>query len=240
LGLGVGLAAYLEQSTPKLDPVTLRSIGRPSTGTVSVLIDRTDPLTTAEQRALVDRMRELDLHGLRSNDLLTVWELGTTEEGPLRQVFAKYFPGREANRLWGNPEATAARCDNQFWSQLLAALRSIPTHAGSSRSPLLAAIHELSEQEEFTSHTTARRVVVVSDLMENSPAVSFYRKRPDFAEFRTTPAFPALRADLRGAVVEVLYITRPCETPVDAARVREFWRACFRHEGAASVSLERL
>ncbi len=134
----------------------------------------------------------------------------------------------------------AAQCESLFWSPLVSVLRSVPAHAGANRSPILSAIQELSEQDEFAGRVAARRLVVVSDLFENSAATSFYRQRPDFNAVRALPTFAALRANLRGASVEVLYITRPGDGQIVGVRVREFWREYFQLCGAGSVTFQRL
>jgi hypothetical protein len=104
----------------------------------------------------------------------------------------------------------------------------------------LSAIHELSEQDEFAGRVAARRLVVVSDLFENSAATSFYRQRPDFNAVRALPTFATLRANLQGASVQVLYITRPGDSQIVGVHVREFWREYFHLCGAGSVAFQRL
>jgi hypothetical protein len=240
LGAGFALALLVERAMPALDPVTLQAAGRASEGSVSVLLDLTDPMTPAQRGRLEVRLRGLEREELRANDLLSVWELSSTDEGPLRRLYARYYPGRDANPLWSNPGRVAARCDSLFWVPLVAALGSLPTRPQAHRSPILSAVRELSEQADFVSSMPRRDLVVVSDLAENSGIASFYRSQPDFEAFRTSAAFPAVRANLRGARVHVLYMTRPNETAAAGAHLREFWRAYFNACGASAVEMRRL
>lgn len=239
LMLGIGVALLLASSEPRLDPKSLCAANRASTGVASVLIDRTDPLSAVQEARVQDRLRQLELHELRSNDLLEVWELHQTDEGPLRCMFAKYFPGRDANPLWANPAVVAKRCDSLFWAPLLDALRS-PAARHVAHSPILSAVHELSEQSEFSPAKRRRTLLVISDLLENSDAGSFYTGREDFAAFRISAAFLRLKPDLRGANVEVRYIVRPELSPAASERARCFWRDYFRASGAAVITFERL
>lgn len=240
LGLVVALGVAVEQSTPRLDPLTLEAIGRPSTGAVSVLLDLTDPLTATQQRRLEARLRELVVRGLRDNDFLSIWQLGSTDEGSLRRLFAQYFPGREANPLWANPDRVAARSDSLFWAPMLATLRSLTATPRSDHSTILSALCELADQADFSSSKLRREVLFVSDLRENSTVANFYRFRPDFTKLRATSLYPSVRANLRGVTVDVVYLTRPGETPAAAEELRQFWKAYFSDCGATVVRFERL
>lgn len=239
LMLGLGVALLLTSSEPRLDPVSLRAVNRPSTGVASVLIDRTDPLSALQEARIKDRLRQLELHELRANDFVEVWELRQTDEGPLRRLFARYFPGRDANPLWANPSAVASRSDSLFWTPLLDALRP-PVSGHVAHSPILSAVRELSEQSEFSAAKSRRTLLLISDLLENSDAGSFYAAREDFRAFRVSAAYLALRPDLRGANVEVCYVVRPDLSPAASERARCFWQAYFRASGAAVITFERL
>lgn len=240
LGLGFLLALLVEQATPRLDPVTLRAAGRPSDGSFSVLFDVTDALTAVHVDRFGARLRELEQENLRPNDLVSIWELGATEEGSLRQLYVRYFPGRDANPLWGNPDRAAARCDSLFQAPMLAVLRRLSTRPRADRSPILAALRELSEQADFVTPRSRRELILVSDLEENSSAACFYRTRPSFQTFRASSAFRAVRADLRGVTVRVFYLTRPGVTPTTGAHLRDFWRAYLTACGASAVEMRRL
>ncbi len=72
LGAVFSVAAVIERAAPRVDPITLRVDGRPSRSSVCVLLDATDRLTGSQEQCLEDWLRELELHELRVNDLVSV------------------------------------------------------------------------------------------------------------------------------------------------------------------------
>ena len=235
---GVVGASLVEYAAPKIDSASLRAIGQPTSGCVSIVLDVTDPLPPGQQQSLDEQVRGLEVEDLRPNELVTVWRLGRGEDGPER-LFARYYPGRRVNPIWGNPARVAARCDSLFWKPMLEQLHALP--AGSAdHSPILESVREIAEQPEFADPTKPRRLLIVSDLFENTDILSFYKNVPAFEGFESSPAFGRARANLGGVVVEVLYLARPGESAATADQLREFWRSYFSACGAGPVRFEKL
>jgi len=232
------VASLVEHATPKLDSTSLRAIGKPTNGCVSILVDVTDPLSPAQLQSLVEQARGLEVAGLHPNELVSIWKLGPGE-GQLDRAYARYYPGRTANPVWGNSQRVAARCDSLFWKPMLEHFKVLP-QAASDRSPILESVREISEQPEFSELPQPRRLVIASDLVQHTSELSFYESVPTFESFKTTHAFGKLRADLHGVSVQVLYLSRPSEPAAMTAQLRNFWRGYLRECGASSVTFRRL
>ena len=239
LGLVGALVAWQQLRTPVLDPVTLRAAGQPVRGEVAILLDVTDPLTPSQVAAATEWLRQLELVELLPNEHLTVWALGTWESGGLERVFTRYYPGRESDPILHNPSGSAASCDSLFSRPLRAAVQRAATGRHYPRSPILEAIQEIARQPEFADARIPRHLVVVSDLLQHTPALSFYRRVPSFQAFHQTPQFAALRAELRGVAVDLLYLPRS-EVGGAGARLIEFWREYVVACGSRSVRVRRV
>ena len=239
LGLGIAFAGLMQALEPKRDPVTLCPEGKAVAGHFVVLFDRTDPMSDLQRQRALDELHSIERSRLRPGELLSVWAIGDYEEGTVRCLFSRCYPGREAHALWENPAFIGAACDSLFTKPLDSALASLPREERASRSPIMSAIREISEQPEFTEVHGPREIVLISDLMENTAAFSLYRNRPDFQLVRTLRAHDKTRADLRGVIVNVLYVGRR-DNQVSTADLLEFWQAYFADCHAAAVRFHRL
>jgi hypothetical protein len=83
-----------------------------------------------------------------------------------------------------------------------------------------------------------RRIVIVSDLVQNSEALSFYRGE-DWASFEASPGFARLARNLDGAEVTIIRIPR-ADARVDAGAVDDFWVRYLEAQGAGRVEVEPL
>ena len=76
-----------------------------------------------------------------------------------------------------------------------------------------------------------RRLIVVSDLLQNSDAISFYKNEPDFQRFRGSPQARGLNPDLRGVEIELWLIQRKQRQQGDGAAVLQFFHSWLAEHG---------
>jgi hypothetical protein len=233
-----GVAAWQDIHTPALDPETLRAAGKAVTGNVTVLLDVTDPLTPKQLAAIGEWARDLDRSTLRPNERVMIWALGVHSEGGLGCIFSRYFPGRVSDPILHNPTLNAARCESLFTRPLVEAVARVASGRHVERSPILESIREISSEPEFDAQPR-RCLVVISDLQQNVPSLSFYRRVPRFSAVRSSRYFSRVRANLSGVAVQVLYVPRGA-WDVGRSDLREFWGDYLISCGASSVSFQRL
>lgn len=240
LGLIAGTVGWRDAHTPRLDPITLRATGRAVPGEVVILLDVTDPLTLEERGSLTEWLREFELTTLRPNEHVSLWVLHSGQAGGLERRFCRYYPGRETDALLHNPARSGAVCDSLFSTPLRAAVTDAAAAAPSPCSPIFEAIVELSQQPEMADGSTRKRLIVASDLWENTPRLSFYASVPNFVAFQRSLLFTAARANLHRATVDVLYLPRKSASASLDQSLSAFWREYFAACGAGRVRLERM
>ena len=76
-----------------------------------------------------------------------------------------------------------------------------------------------------------RRIIIVSDMLQNSDVVSFYRGQ-EWADFQASRDFARLGRNLNGALVEVLRLPRDEPAIRDPEAVDHFWVRYFDYQGA--------
>lgn len=212
---------------PQLSADTLCPVDGPRAVTV-VLLDASDdwPDVTARQvrTRLLDLADTLPTYGLLELRLLTPGDPAG------RVLFAKCNPGNGEglSELTANPEMVRRTWAAGFRDpieQLVSA--GIPAGPADT-SPIMAAIQRIAV-DRFEGRAAAdipKRLVVVSDMMENTPAYTQYGGNLDYAAFRASPAYQGLRTDLAGADVTILYVQRQrAAAPIPSGAHIAFWTA---------------
>ena len=86
--------------------------------------------------------------------------------------------------------------------------------------------------------TAGRRLVVVSDLLQNVPGYSHYQSPPDFEQWRGTPyAREFLDLSLLGVRVDILYLKREVTRSLQTRGHVTFWEEYFHAVGAVVDTL---
>jgi hypothetical protein len=240
LGAVGGFAAHLHNAENAFDPITLCPNGRDPSAVTEVLLDLTDPLSADQSRALRVRLRHLAQIELRKHELLTIWGVGEFEDGSLRRLFSRCNPGRESNWLYQDPARVEARFDSLFGDSLSRLAKSLVLNGHSPSSPILESIQEISELPEFDDSRAPRRIIVVSDMLQNTGRFSNYRAGSSYAALRKAPAFRALHADLRDTPIEIVYLPRRRDAALQGPEHRGFWRQYLMGCGAQRVEFSRL
>jgi hypothetical protein len=241
--LGVLAAAgwfWFGSRADRLDPATLCPASGPK-GHVVLLVDRTDPLNFTQKQAFLAYLAEFGRGRVGEGELLSVFVLGGDLPAHARPVFALCNPGRgEGKSLWtANPERLRRQFEQKFSKPVAELAERLQTATAAPVSPIMEML-QLVAVNGFRAAAVEgpRRLYVVSDLLQNTPAFSHYRAEPDFAGFRETPLFAKVRTDLTGVEVELAYLLHNPER--QTRRHAKFWEDYFRELGARVVAVRVL
>lgn len=222
---------YLQQYTVKLNPDTLCPKDGPLALTV-ILVDRTDRLNTVQREAIRVRLDEVRAQTPR-HGRIALFSIGPTEQELLRPEADLCNPGAvtEASQVYQNIRRVEQRW--QTFNQRLAQAVETTVQSGEQpASPIMESIQSaaLSTFARATPQMP-KRLIVVSDLLQHSPALSLYQRLPRFADFKTTEGFRQLRAPLAGVEVEILYLRRPTARSIQSKALIEFWQQYVGENG---------
>lgn len=232
-------ALVLARGSPA-DSRTLCPAAGPSAVT-AILVDATDALSPIQRAAVDTRLSRL-IAGLRKDESVALYSLRPEGE-PLRSIITLCRPSRpdETNPFTGNRRMAAERFDAVFQPKLRAALAAVMTGSPAKRSPIMAAIQAIAVSA-FQSADAARprrtpplpkRLVIVSDMLENSQAGNHYAAPPDFVTFRQTAAYAHVRSHLEGVSVTLFYLRRDDGGAIQGRGHIDFWNAWFADQGAS-------
>jgi hypothetical protein len=235
-----GLAyVYATQPAPVARDANLCGPGVPPAVT-AVLLDVSDPLPAAARKEVATTLGDL-VAELPAEGLLDVRALDPATPGG-RPLATLCNPGDGAgsSALTANPALMRDRWAKRFHAPIEAALSRGLDGTAAPSSPIMSTIQAIA-LDRFAGKRLAdarKRLVVVSDMVENAPG---YRQRADnlsFARFAALPAHRDLRADLAGADVTLLYVQRA--NGFDTGRHVAFWADWFRDSGGRLAEARKL
>lgn len=207
---------------------------------VVVMIDRTEVIYTPVQ---ADQIRQTILdarNGLEISERLSVYELNHRGEIRNTNRFSVCNPGRgdQINPLYRNPQRVQARYEALFDRPLDLALEGLFDLIESPVTPLLESLAELTTRPEFDSTTPRRRVVLISDMFQNTGLYTVYSPtRQDLRNRLPQPGqvAEAIRAEygdgLRGLELDVYYVDQPGWNAEERTLIRAHWQAVFGELG---------
>ena len=142
--------------------------------------------------------------------------------------------GEEANALYQNPGMIEERYRKEFREPFDSIVSAMLDSRGADRSPIMESLQALLVSAPgFVDATYPRRVIVVSDLIQNSETFSFYRG-DIWRRFIRSQDAERLAGRLQGVEVEICRIPRPGGR-VDKSAVDDFWVNYFDRAGVNRV-----
>lgn len=207
---------------PERDAATLC----PKTGPVEqvlVLVDVTDPVGSIAQSDILNQLDAVADRLPRGG----LFELRTLRTGDARTdtIFSACNPGdgSDLDHWTGNPEAARRRWTESFDGPLRTAMDEALQAESADTSPIMAGVQQIAVDRLGTQQAKSipNRLIIVSDLLENTPAFSMYRSGPDFEAYRASSAPAEYGTDLAGAAVEVWLLRRGTEFA--GSELADFW-----------------
>lgn len=206
----------------------------------AILIDATDSLSDSQEKAVREEIENLR-RNLAEHEWIGVFVLNDVNLVLPEPAVAKCNPGSDPNPLYENPGQVLLRFEREFKKPLDDAIAQlVETTKPSATSPILEMIRAVALDRTYVM-TRNRRLIVVSDMLQNVPQYSHYRAGADFDAWRDTDyAQEFLQLSLLGVDVEILYLKR-VDGDVRHLQTRShvrFWEKYFDAVGATVRTLK--
>ena len=232
LGSLAGLAGFiwhLNVEKSRFDPETFC----PHDGSdwhTAILIDASDPLSSTQVKRVLEMLGDLR-RDLRLHEWVGLYVLDENDYALPQPEFALCSPGSEeqANPLYENPERIRRTFEEEFQQPLVLAVEELGTEGQpeQSTSPILEMIRAVATDRSFRFSGT-RRLVIVSDMLQNMPEYSHYRGTADFGQFSGLEyAKPFLGMSLLDVDVEIIYLKRAQTARLQTRGHIRFWEEYF-------------
>lgn len=206
---------------------------------VGVVIDKTD-LYSPEQAARIEALVLENRDRLQISERMTLFELDARGELVNTDDFSLCNPGRgdQINPLYRNPQRVEARYQALFEGPLQAALADLVEPKESPSSPIIESLARLAVTENFDPETPGRRIVLVSDMLQNSQLFTVYGRNRGALESRLPDPRDVAAAiedevgdALAGVTIEVYLIPRRNWERDQETVIRAYWSEVFRQLG---------
>lgn len=205
---------------------------------IVLLVDTTDPFTPTQRLAFAALLRELGSVHVKKGELLSVFVLGEAADPSSEPVFEMCNPGNgdHANRWTSNPEKLRKRHDERFARPLEAIVERLDATKPAQASPIMEMLQVVAINGFRRNGVSGRkRLIVVSDMMQNTASYSHYRGDNDFHRFRELPYFQRVKTDLRTVSVELRYLMH--SPAIQNRKHAKFWEDYFREMGASLTAV---
>ena len=207
----------------------------------AILIDSTDSLSTSQVKSIREEINALR-NRLALNEWVGIFVLDEDDLTLPAPVVALCNPGNEstANPLYENPMQIQRRFDQEFRKPIEEAVEELADLPPKPTSPIFEMVRAVALDRDFDS-TRKRRLIVISDMLQNTAVYSHYRGDADFERWQgTNHAKEFLQLSLLGVEVEILYLKRPEVRSLQTHGHVAFWESYFDAVGAEVNTLKPL
>lgn len=229
-------AAAAMNEPPTTDSQTNCRMDRKDPAHIIVLVDQSDPFNETDI-AWVRALLEDEARALPKYGRLTLSVPNADAAYDPVTVWSACSPGSAAgaNPIFQNPRMIEQAWQSRFHKPLMARAEAVLVDNVAPSSPLMEAMFTLGDRPDFQENIPARRLILVSDLMQHSASFSMYKTGTDWAAFEGSQLMD-MRPGLEGVDVVARVVPRQ-EYALPLGEVKAFWQRWFKDTGAAYGSV---
>ena len=237
-GIGV-IAIIINNSKIELDENTLCPTKEPPKGHTAILVDRTDPLAQNQTKWLFTLVNKIKVN-LPVYEKLSIIPI-TKESGKfLNPIFSLCSPrqGITANPFYENPRKLRKKFELQFGLPLQKVLDKLRKGETYDESPIIETIQRLTQSENFSSIAENRKIIIISDMLQNTRPINHYKKY-SADSFIESKYFNEVKPELNNTDVIIYYLASNNSKArnFQGERHKNFWRKVFKKSNADSYPL---
>lgn len=233
----IGFAFYALQPEP-YDELTLCELSDDLPPHTAVIIDKTDEYSE-QQADLIAAVIRRARNRLEIGERFTLFELDQYGQFDPRGRFSLCNPGRgdQVNALFRNPVQIEERFNEKFNQPMESILEDLVEPKEAPNSPVLEALARLGQTDAFSDRAPARRIVMISDMLQNSDVFTIYGgggalpvDMPDAISVADT-VMRRFGDSLSGVDLEIRLIPRPRYVDLQRGPLKDYWDDVFAELG---------
>lgn len=223
------------------DADTLCPLAGPSAVT-AVLVDTSDRVSALSRADILGRLED-EVRAGRPDEFFLAFETQVEGGGVLEPLVEVCHPGDpdDANPLIQSPQRIAKTLDERFMEPLTKVFADLLDRREAENSPLMESVQSVAVtvfgRREHSN--VPKRLLFVSDLMQNTERLSFFRQQVDYDAFADSRGADALSTDLDGVAIEILFVQRGANQGL-ATGLAEFWARWTGDHGGFVDSVVRI
>ena len=202
------------------------TLNKPSISQYNVfLIDVSSPLTP-QQKDQLKNMFEDYIKESPVNSKHVFYKVDEIKDQLLKPVVegVSNYSEKDKNYFTSSPEREKKVWAKKFEQPFLAALETTTASSDSKNSPILESIKSvvISTLNKYEAKGKPKRLILVSDLMQHTSSLNFYKEIPDYKLLKQNPEFRNLRIDLTGIDFEIWWLN-PSNNPAVYNKLQSIW-----------------
>jgi hypothetical protein len=208
-----------------LDPATLCPTTRPIAGHTVVIVDRTDAWTPAMNGALSELI-ETAQRDTRRYQKFSIVSLDADQS--VHPLFSVCNPGEPSfwADLYRGHRYTQRDYQERFVGAAERVMETVSQPRQASASPIVEYVHRWLGSDDFNASIAERRMVLVSDMRQNSPLYSVYRARG--ADGLAPVVRRQFGESAQGVAFDVYFVAHGRDHNVSEEEVRTAWDEAFQ------------
>lgn len=232
-------AAAILTSNRNADAYTLcQRSGFKAAATTMIMVDATDSFTEDQRRRLKSTI-EAERERLPEGGRLILVSLNPDAAWEPTELVSVCNPGKgeTANPLLVTRSKVEKRWRSAYGDPIDKAVQLSMDRGVSERSPIIITLAALLARADFDTRVAARRLIIISDLLEHEKGGYSQLRGGDFWAAYQVSALPKnARLDLHAVSVAVDYLQRGKFASVQGPRHQAFWERLLKEAGASDVS----
>jgi hypothetical protein len=226
--VALSLAVFLFRPA-QLDPTTLCPLDKPIEGHTVVIVDRTDKWSGAMGDALRGIVEDAQRSTLQYQKFSIV---ALDAENSTHPLFSVCNPGAPTfwSDLYRGHRYTVRDFNQKFVGAADSIIDEVSAPAEAPTSPIVEYVHRWLGGDDFNASIRNRRLILISDMRQNTPLYSLYR-HPNGAGFEDVVKQQFGQAS-NGVAFDVYFIAHGQDRDVPEALARAAWDRAFTAMGA--------
>lgn len=227
----------------ELDPQTWCPTSGP-TSITAVLLDQTDSISDVTAQDIARRLTDY-LGDIPTGGLVEFFGVSQNPSAAATALIELCNPGSpdEVSELTGNKQLSRLRFQERFLMPVQERLHDLLHAAPAASSPLMESVQALAVAAfpvSSDSQDIPRRLIIVSDLMQHSPALSLYRSVGAYSDMQKNPAAAGIMPSLYDVDIKLLVVQRLVHGRLNGDDVINFWRQWLDGHGGRTTGIIRL
>ncbi len=229
------LFVYVDKSTEQglIDKETLCIRGKAVTSHTILLLDKTDAVNKRQRTSIIEIVEDTR-NRLNSGDKISLFLLeGSPKAMPTAKIsLCNPGQGNNVNPFFKNPKKIQKKYNDKFKVPLDEILSSMLIAGEADSSPIVETIENLFSRKDFDQTVPERRLVIISDLLQNSRRFSHYKKDKTYNQLNhDSEVFIYNLEEFINTKVSVYYINRNIKKTTQNILHLEFWESVLVNAG---------
>jgi len=212
-------------------------------GVTAVLVDVTDPMNTPQRQDFRNQLDRL-LGQIGRHEKLLIVKVDPVGDSLLIPVLTRCNPGSasDVSEVDGNPKKLEKQHREGFVAPMEEAFEGLMEASSAARSPVMESVQSvaLSEFQKAEFEGKRKRLIVASDLLQNTDQVSFYQGLPQVDDFVKSQPFHRVSTDLSDIKVELWMLQRDDSTRTQPKALPLFWERIIDEQGGQVTRVYRV